>query len=72
MKSGALKRVIRGHTGIVTTLAYSPGGDRLVTGSKDGTARVWDLTKDDETGFADEDQITAVEAVAWARGDESS
>lgn len=31
-----------GHTDRVRTVAYSPGGRRLVTASYDGTARIWD------------------------------
>ena len=33
---------LRGHTGRVTSVAYSPDGNRVVTGSEDHTARVWD------------------------------
>jgi hypothetical protein len=31
-----------GHTGPVESVAYSPDGKRVLTGSSDGTARVWD------------------------------
>jgi WD40 repeat protein len=33
-----------GHQGGVTAVAFAPDGQRLVTGGKDGTARVWDCT----------------------------
>lgn len=33
--------LLRGHTGAVRSTAFSPDGTRLVTGSDDGTARVW-------------------------------
>jgi WD40 repeat protein/serine/threonine protein kinase len=33
-----------GHTDRVRTIAYSPDGQRLVTASYDGTARVWDAS----------------------------
>jgi WD40 repeat protein len=33
-----------GHTGEVTSVAFSPDGKRVVTGSFDHTARVWDLS----------------------------
>ena len=31
-----------GHTGAVTSVAFSPDGTRIVTGSEDRTAKVWD------------------------------
>ncbi len=34
--------VLTGHTGITTAAAFSPNGKVIVTGSQDGTARVWD------------------------------
>src|SRR6478735_6332717 len=33
--------VLQGHAGVVTSAAFSPEGQRLVTASTDGTARVW-------------------------------
>jgi WD40 repeat protein len=35
-------RVLRGHTASVTQVSWR-GGSRLVTGSPDGTVRVWDV-----------------------------
>jgi WD40 repeat protein len=37
-------RFLRGHTGDVYDLAYNPDGQRLVSASLDGTARIWDMT----------------------------
>ncbi len=34
--------VLKGHAGQVTAAAFSPDGRRIVTGSLDNTARVWD------------------------------
>ena len=31
----------RGHGGPIASLAFAPGGGRMVTGSRDGTVRVW-------------------------------
>ncbi len=33
---------LKGHTGVVYTVAFSPDGTRLATGSLDKTAKVWD------------------------------
>jgi WD40 repeat protein len=38
------KRLVRtpAHNGTVTTMAFSPGSDLLVTGGDDGTVRLWE------------------------------
>jgi len=37
-------RTLKGHSGLIPTLAFGPDSDRLVSASFDGTAAVWDLT----------------------------
>ncbi|UCD49457.1 MAG: protein kinase [Phycisphaerales bacterium] len=37
-------KTLRGHTGDVVALAFSPDGQRIVTGSSDQTAKVWEVT----------------------------
>jgi len=44
-RSGKLVRTLRGHAGIVSSLAFSPDGNRLYSGSRDKTVKVWDLSK---------------------------
>ena len=41
--SKQLRSTLSGHTGAVTAIAFSRDGTRVVTGSLDGTAKVWDL-----------------------------
>lgn len=41
--SGAERGVFRGHDAAVVTLAFSPDGRTLATGSLDGDIRLWDL-----------------------------
>ncbi len=36
------KQTLTGHRSAVTSVAFSPDGQRIVTGSEDGTAKVWD------------------------------
>jgi WD40 repeat protein len=49
--------VLKGHTSGVHTVAYCENGEKLVTGSADGTARIWDaisgreLIKIEKTGY---------------------
>jgi WD40 repeat protein len=42
--TGKLVHSFRGHTRLVSSLSFSPDGERLVSGSLDKTAKVWDLT----------------------------
>ena len=39
--SGDLLILVEGHGSVVTALAFSPAGDRLASGSWDGTIRLW-------------------------------
>jgi WD40 repeat protein len=39
--SGTLRRVMEGHTGPITKLAYSPTEHLLASASEDGTVRLW-------------------------------
>jgi WD40 repeat protein len=35
------ERTLRGHSGLVRSLAYSPDGKHIVSGSYDSTVKVW-------------------------------
>ncbi|MEU3622477.1 WD40 repeat domain-containing protein [Amycolatopsis coloradensis] len=71
-RTGQVMFTLRGHSDIVNTVAFRPDGNALVTGSKDGTARVWDLVTRKEIANlpghdADDDGVTAL---AFALGGE--
>ncbi len=64
---GPKVRVLTGHMGGPLKLAFTPGGDRLVSISSDGTAQHWDLTAESPAatrvvlrGHADELKCLAV------------
>lgn len=42
------KQILKGHTHVVCGVAFSPDGKRIVTGSEDMTAKVWDAEKGQE------------------------
>src|SRR5205085_10333669 len=53
------------HKGPVSSVAWSPDGKRLVTGSFDKTAKVWDADKGQELLFL-KGHTGAVTSVAWS------
>ena len=45
-ETGQETLTLKGHTGKVTSVVFSPDGRRIVSGSQDSTLKVWDA----ETG----------------------
>ncbi len=41
--TGEIKAILKGHTNVINTLAFSPDGTRLVSGGFDKSAIVWDV-----------------------------
>jgi WD40 repeat protein len=46
-RTGEQQLVLRGHNGLVGSVAFSPDGSRLATVSADGTVRIWALELDE-------------------------
>jgi len=57
--------VLRGHTGPILAVVYSLDGQRIVTGSADNTARVWDANTGKEL-FPLEGHTAPVRSVAFS------
>ena len=56
---------LEGHSGAINSLALSPGGKLALSGSSDGTARIWDLDRRAEL-YRLEAGVGRVARVAWS------
>ena len=57
-------QILGGHSGEVSAVAWSPDGHHILTGSPDGTARIWDATTGENTLTLT--HTDWVMAVAWS------
>jgi WD40 repeat protein len=62
--TGTLRRTFTGHWGDATSISFSPDGTRLLVGSDDACAKVWDVATQKELGQLN--HLDSVRAVAWA------
>ena len=42
-QTGEVKALLKGHKNVILGLAFSPNGNRLISGSGDKTVRIWDV-----------------------------
>lgn len=52
--------VLKGHTDEILWVDFSPTGGQVATGSRDGTARVWDLDRSKDQTFSLKEPVTRV------------
>ena len=45
LRTGKLSLALYGHNERVISVAFSPDGSRLVSGSRDKTVKVWDVSQ---------------------------
>ena len=58
--------LLQGHTEYVTSVAFSPDGTRIVSGSVDNTVRVWDADRGVQIGSPLEGHTEPVTSVAFS------
>jgi WD40 repeat protein len=59
-----LERSLKGHSGWVTTIAFSPDGKRLASGSWDQTVKLWELSTGQQLSTS---KMKEIQALAFSR-----
>jgi WD40 repeat protein len=54
--SGAVQRMLQGHSDNVTSVSFNADGSMLASASADGSVRVWDVASGQEVGYLQSDQ----------------
>ncbi|KIK13405.1 hypothetical protein PISMIDRAFT_118949 [Pisolithus microcarpus 441] len=62
----ATQHVLKGHSDLVTSVAFSPDGDKIVSGSSDFTVRVWDAKSGVQIGSPLKGHTSKVISVAFS------
>lgn len=65
VSTGRVRAVFTGHRGRVSSLDFSPDGTRLISGSHDTTALIWDLTGLATSGRPAKALIAEEQEAAW-------
>ena len=60
------QQVLQGHEGVVITVAFSPDGRYIVSGSSDMTIRLWDAQTGDQVGSPLQGHTSFVNSVAFS------
>lgn len=67
LRTGKEKFALQGHTGPVSSVAFSPDGKTLASGSLDGTSKLWDTASGKNTAtYTDGDSPWPVWCVAFS------
>ncbi|THH17319.1 hypothetical protein EW146_g3463 [Bondarzewia mesenterica] len=61
-----LQNILKGHTGRVRSVAYSPDGKRIASGSSDETIRIWDAETGVQVGVPLVGHTDPVRSVAYS------
>ncbi|CCA71244.1 hypothetical protein PIIN_05182 [Serendipita indica DSM 11827] len=65
-KYPGLPRTLQGHEGPIVTIAFSPDGSRIVSGSSDKTIRLWDAATGQPLGEPLRGHTSSVNAIAFS------